>query len=231
MKALIAQLKDLNKLDLQLRMLKKDLERLPRELASGENLPRSLRSALERGRAEITRLKMEADGLELEVKSGEDALKRLATQMNVMRSSKEFETVRRQMDAQRGWNRENTDKALELLEKVDLAQKQATQTETALADAEKAQAAEAVRVEQEMAEMRVKVQALTTERAGLTKDLPEKELVTYDRIVYSRGDAIAHVNRGICSACYMKLPPQIHNLALLAKDLVCCPSCGRILTA
>jgi predicted nucleic acid-binding Zn-ribbon protein len=231
MKEIIERLKELNKLDLQMQSLKKDMDRLPRELAQKEELPRGLRITIERAKSEIIRLKMEADAVELEVTSGEEALKRYAGQMNVLRTSKEFETVRRQMDAQRAWNKENEGKALELLEKVDGLKKDVEQNTKALEEAEKELAAETARVDKEVTELNSQYQALAKEREGLAQDVPDKELELYNRITASRGQAIATVERGICSACYMRIPAQVHNLALLAKELVVCPSCGRLLTA
>jgi uncharacterized protein len=231
MKDIIERLKTLNKIDVQLQMLKKDMERLPKELAEKGVLPKTLKGSIERAKTEITRLKIEADNFELEVKSGEEALKRYASQMNVLRTSKEFESVRRQMDAQRAWNKENEGKVLELLEQVENKQKEVEKNSAALADAEKLLADDTTRIEKEVAELKTQFDTLSTERANLAKDLPEKELVIYNRIAAGRGQAIAIVDRGICSACFMKIPPQVHNLALLARELVCCPSCGRILTA
>jgi uncharacterized protein len=135
------------------------------------------------------------------------------------------------MDAQRAWNKENEGKVLELLEQVEAKQKEVEKNSAALADAEKLLADDTVRIEKEVAELKTQYDTLSTERANLAKDLPEKELVIYNRIAAGRGQAIAIVDRGICSACFMKIPPQVHNLALLARELVCCPSCGRILTA
>ena len=158
-------------------------------------------------------------------------MKRYAGQMNVLRTSKEFETVKRQMDAQRVWNKENETKELELLEQVDVKVKDVEKNSAALADAEAMLAKETERVEKEVAELRVQYDTIAAERATLAKDLPEKELTIYDRIAAGRGQAIATVEKGNCSACFMKIPAQVHNMALLAKELVCCPSCGRILTA
>ena len=231
MKEIIDRLKTLNKLDVRLRTIKKDLERLPKELSEKQVQPKTLRASIERAKAEIIRLKMEADAAELEVKSGEEGLKRYASQMNVMRTSKEFDTIRRQMDAQRAWNKENENKVLEILEKVDAKQRDVDQNSKSLAETEQLLAIEALRVEKEVAELNAQYEELATERAGLARDVPDKELTVYNRIVHNHGMAIAVVERGICSACFMKLPPQVHNLALLAKDLVHCPSCGRILTA
>jgi predicted nucleic acid-binding Zn-ribbon protein len=231
MKEIIDRLKSLNKIDVQLQTIKKDMERLPRELSEKHIQPKTLRNAIERAKADVSRLKLDAESMELEIKSGEEALKRYAGQMNVLRTSKEFETVKRQMDAQRAWNKENEGKALELLEQVDAKQKDIEKNSASLAEAEKALAEESAKVDKVIAELKAQYDTLAAERAGLAKDLPDKELIIYDRIAAGRGQAIATVERGNCSACFMKIPPQVHNLALLAKELVCCPSCGRILTA
>ncbi len=230
MRETINQLKRLNEHDVKLRMIKKDMERLPRELAEKQQVPKQLRAVIDKLKADIARLRLEAENLELEVKSGEEAIKRLSTQMNVLRTSKEFETVRRQMDAQRSWNKENDSKELELLEQIDGKQKDVDKNAAALAEAEKVVAAEAARIEKELVELGGQRATLAAERENMAKDLPEKELTIYNRIVHSHGQAIATVDRGICSACFMKIPPQVHNLVLLAREMVCCPSCGRILT-
>lgn len=231
MKEIINLLKSLNEIDVKLNMIKKDMERLPKELAEKQVLPKSLRTSIDKTKADITKLKMEADSIELEVKSGEETLKRYASQMNTMRTSKEFETVKRQMDAQRAWNKENEGKVLELLEQVDAKQKDIDKNSTALAEADKVVADESQRVDKELGELKAQLDTLAAQRATMAKDVPEKELTVYNRIAGGQGKAIASVERGICSGCFMKIPPQVHNLALLGRELVCCPSCGRILTA
>ncbi|MCY3018682.1 MAG: C4-type zinc ribbon domain-containing protein [Planctomycetota bacterium] len=231
MKDIIERLKKVNECDLHLSMIKKDLERLPKELAGQEALPKALRTSIDRAKAEIVRLKMEADAAELEVKSGEEALKRYAGQLNILRHNKEFEAVRRQMDAQRAWNKENESKCYKLLEEAEAKQKALENDSAALAEAEQALALETERVNQTVAELRAQYESLTAEREQMTKDVPDRELELYNRVVSARGQAIAHVESGICSACFMKVPAQVHNLALLGQELVCCPSCGRILTA
>lgn len=231
MKEIINLLKSLNEVDVKLSMIKKDMERLPKELAEKQVLPKTLRASIEKAKADIIKLKVEADSIELEVKSGEETLKRYAQQMNVMRTSKEFETVKRQMDAQRAWNKENEGKVLELLEQVDVKEKDIEKNNAALVEADKVVAEVSQRVEKEVGELRTQMDSLAAERATLAKDVPEKELTIYNRIASGQGKAIANVERGICSGCFMKIPPQTHNLAILARELVCCPSCGRILTA
>lgn len=231
MKSILQQLRTLNDVDVRIQTLRKDLDRLPKELATQGEEPRLLRDQLERRKAEIKRLKGEAEAVEQDLKSGMEALKRYANQMNLLRTSKEFEAVKRQMDAQRVWNSQNEDKALEFLKQADDKQKDVDEQSQRLAELEAALEARRLQVEKDVAELKAQAGRLQAERGELSKALPEKELAIYDRIVVNRGQALARIERGHCSACHMKLPPQIHNLVLLGKELVTCSSCGRILTA
>src|SRR5258708_20593533 len=172
MKEIIDLLKSLNQFDIRLRTLKKDMERLPKELSEKQSALKTSKAAIERANAEIMRLKIDADSAELEVKSGEEALKRYSGQMNVLRTSKEFDTVRRQMDAQRAWNRENENKYLELMEKVETKQKDVEQNNKALSEAEAALAIETQRVEKEVAELQTDYDKIAAERGVLARDVP-----------------------------------------------------------
>jgi hypothetical protein len=232
MHSIIEQLRVLNDLDVRLQSIQRDLERLPKTLEEREQELKALREQIERRKEEVKRLRADADAMDLELKSGMDTLKRLASQLNVLRTSKEFDVVRRQMDAQRVWNSQIEDKALALMNQADEKQKDVEQLGEQLSAQEQALAAERARVEKDLEELKAQQTGLAGQRKELAKEVPDKELAIYDRIVVNRGQAIATVNAsGYCSACHMKLPPQIHNLALLAQELVTCPSCMRILTA
>lgn len=230
MKDIIQKLHKLNDLDIDLQSIRKDLDRIPKELAAKEEEPKLLREQIEKRKNEILKLKMEADAIELEIKAGMEALKRYASQLNVLRTSKEFEAVKRQMEAQRGWNSENEDKALALLSQAEVKQKESDALSTKLAEVDAALTIERERVNKDVGELSKKRDEILAVRGELAKDVPGKELAIYDRIVVNRGQATAKVNKGFCAACHMKLPPQVHNLVLLAKELVTCPSCDRILT-
>lgn len=231
MKAIIEQLRTLNEIDNKIAMVRKDMERLPRELADRQSPIKLLRVQIDKTKSEITQLKISADAAELDVKAGDEALKRLAMQMNVLKTSKEWDTIKRQMDAQRGWNRENESKELLLLEQIEVKQAEFEKHSAALKELESSSSSETERVEKELRELQTRLNELTTEREKLAPDIPDNELTIYTRIAGTRGVAIAYVKNGNCSLCFMRLPAQIQNLALLGRDLTCCPSCGRILTA
>ncbi|MCZ7644229.1 MAG: C4-type zinc ribbon domain-containing protein [Planctomycetota bacterium] len=232
MKSIIQQLRILNDVDLKLRTVRKDLERIPKEIKDKEEEPRLVGEQIERRKAEVVRLQGEIESLDEELKLGETALKRYSSQMSILRTPKEFESVKRSIDAQKQNNKQTEAKTLELMGAADALQKEIGELETRLKELNAALDLDRQAAEKDLGELRADNATLGAQRATLAREIPGKELGIYDRIVVSRGDAIANVKKGgICSACYMGLPPQTHNLALLAKELVTCPSCGRILTA
>ena len=231
MKVIIEQLRTLNDIDVRLGIVKRDLERLPRELAEKQAPIKSMKAAIDRAKMEVIRMKVDADSADLEVKAGEETLKKLGEQMNILKTQKEFEAIRRQMEAQRNWNKENESKELGILEKIEAKQKDIEKQQAAVDTLVSASSDESQRIEKEVGELRGRLEELSAQRAKLAPEIPETELSTYNRIA-GRGEvALAVVRNGNCSECYMRLPAQIQNLALIGKELTCCPSCGRILTA
>lgn len=231
MKAIIEQLRTLNDIDVRMGVVKRDLERLPRELAEKQAPIKSIKAAIDRIKMDVIRLKVDSDSAELEVKVGEEALKKLGEQMNILKTTKEFETIRRQMENQRNWNKENEEKELGMLEKIEARQKEVEAQEAKLNALVSETSSESERIEKELAELRARFEELSGQRAKVAPEIPDAELTVYDRIA-GRGDvALAYVKNANCSECFMRLPAQIQNLALIGKELVCCPSCGRILTA
>lgn len=231
MKSIIEKLRILNDIDVQLQAIDKDLERLPKELAEKEEEVQTLTDAIAKRRREIKQMKLDAEALELELKAGDAALKKFSEQINMLRTSKELEAVKRQINTQKMFNSKTEKRALELLEQADAGEKEANASDEQLKELQTALDEERQRVEKDLGELNSEKEQLGSQRKQLAQEIPDKELGIYDRIVVNRGQAIARVDRGVCSACYIQLPPQVHNLAILGKELVTCSSCGRILTA
>lgn len=232
MKTIIPSLRRLNDLDQKLHSIKKDLERIPKDLENKETDLRVQRDRLERRKAEVAAFKADAKGLEDELELGETALKRYNSQMNSLRTPKELETMRRQMDDQRRANQRLMDRSLEMLSQAEVKQKELDEATIKLAESEKSMVAERAKLAKDVEDLKAEQAKFNSEREGIAKDIPEKELGIYTRVGASKGVAITVVEKnGTCSSCFIKLPPQFHNEVLIGRELVTCPSCGRILTA
>ena len=177
MKAIIEQLRTLNDIDVRLGIVKRDLERLPRELAEKQAPIKSMKAAIDRAKMDVIRMKVDADSADLEVKAGEETLKKLGEQMNILKTQKEFEAIRRQMESQRNWNKENETKELGFLEKIEAKQKDIEKQQAAIDALVSASAEDSERIEKEVAELRG-----TVEREGaacgilITRNEPTKPM-------------------------------------------------------
>lgn len=66
-------------------------------------------------------------------------------------------------------------------------------------------------------------------RDGLRGKLDEGLLLSFDRIRAKRGNALAEVIDGSCSACHVGVRPQRLNDLLNDAELIACDSCARLL--
>ncbi len=63
----------------------------------------------------------------------------------------------------------------------------------------------------------------------MRKGVDDTLLATYDRILKSRGYAVAEVLEHRCTACQVMLRPQVLSNIRAAQEVVHCDSCGRML--
>lgn len=229
MKEIVAKLRRLNELDIRRQALRKDVERLPAELAEKRREPAALRVEIERLNEERRSDKLAAEEAEMEAKSGYETLKRYAAQLNHVRNNKEMSSLRRQMDAQRAWNKENEDKALGFLQKVEENEGKLAKLLEQAEHLERELEEETRRVEREVEGWKKELAAMDAQREKAASEIPEPEISLYNRAA-GRGKALAEVKDGHCAACFMKLTPQVEDTVLLGREMVVCSSCGRILT-
>ena len=72
--------------------------------------------------------------------------------------------------------------------------------------------------------------SLNQRRRQLSGQLPISLFSTYDRMSRTRrGQALAQVRNGICTACRMKVRPKVFSDVRKGDQMVTCESCGRIL--
>ena len=105
-----------------------------------------------------------------------------------------------------------------------------------LTDAEAALKAESAEAERQKAEALKEGDAVRDSAAQadarsnkLRKGVDETLLATYDRILKSRGSAVAEVLEHRCTACQVMLRPQVLSNIRAAQEVVHCDSCGRML--
>lgn len=87
-----------------------------------------------------------------------------------------------------------------------------------------------VELEHEDEEARNASVNLNARREQLAQNVPRALFATYDRMSrVKRGQALAEVRDGICTACRMKVRPKLFSDVRKGDQMMTCESCGRIL--
>jgi len=94
---------------------------------------------------------------------------------------------------------------------------------------------EDVKEEQSKIKLKIKeknaeLKKLQGDEKKITPGLDEDILFKFERIIRSKaGVGIVSLTKGVCTGCYMILPPQFVNTVHLGTKVEFCPYCSRIL--
>ena len=164
-----------------------------------------------------------------------ESLKKYQSQQKAVKTNKEYGALLNEMDGVKKEIRTREDEILSLDEVVAESQKQSETHDDSFP-------VEAAGYEEQMTEWRAEQAALTVEieagekkAAEFRKNVDRKLLSVFDRIAKSRaGIAVARVamvanQTAACSACNVRLRPQLLSDLRLSKETIHCESCKRIL--
>jgi predicted nucleic acid-binding Zn-ribbon protein len=164
-----------------------------------------------------------------------EGLKKFQAQQKAVKTNKEYGALLNEMDNVKKEIRTREDEILSL-EEV------AAEARTAAESQDDSFPVEAAGYEEQMTEWRAEQAALTAEiekgeakAAELRKQVDRKLLAVFDRIAQGRaGVAVARVSMvgnqtAACSACNVRLRPQLLSDLRLSRETIHCESCKRIL--
>ena len=81
----------------------------------------------------------------------------------------------------------------------------------------------------EAAALKVSLEGLAAERAGVVSSLTPQVLATFELVAKRRGGvAIAEARDGICTICHVRMRPQVFNNVRRNDQIIQCDSCQRI---
>jgi hypothetical protein len=222
-------LKQIHELNIQLRTVQEKLERGPKRIHAREQLVEKKTLELEAAEKKLTDLKLSAKEKNSTLGAKEGKINDLQAKLNAAATNVEYDTLRRQIDADRAANEVLEMEILECLERVD-QQQMAIQTlkqELARTKTELEKARGEVAAEEPG--LTVQAEDLSSRLNEAERELPGEILERYRRLVKNHGaDALAVLESRSCSACFTKLSPQ-DVVNVNTGKFVFCRACGRLL--
>jgi predicted nucleic acid-binding Zn-ribbon protein len=220
-----------------LRAAKAKLARCRRNVILKENQLRTLQNSLEAKKEEIQLTKIQADRLELEIKSIDQTLAKYRAALNLAKSNKEYAAILSELNTTKADSSKTESQALELIKIIDIDQSQCDQIKaqieqekTELNEIRKQTEEQAKKFEAEIAEIERQWQEAAKDAPHDALDIFKRVAETYD------GEAIAEIEvhdqrSGVytCGGCFMSLTTETANTLLSRDEIIRCPNCTRIL--
>ena len=224
-----ALLRRLHSLLQQTADLRSQIERGPRQVAAAAALVAKAQAKLDEANEQVRAATMKADDKQLQMKSREDKVRTLESQLNTAASNKEFSLLKEQIAAEKQANDCLSDEIFEVLEDIDRLNQH---VEAAAAEVQENQDAKAEReasVEQRLVTVREDLRDAEAKLAEEEGKLPIAAKPLYDRLVAAGGDdALAKLDGTSCNACNQVMRTQLID-DMQMGIMMQCPACHAIL--
>jgi len=210
--------------------VEREIQEIPKSLATKTELLNRLKKSSQDRAASLAAAQVRLVDISQKLIEAEQAREGYEGQMDAISTQREYEALDKEI-------KDATEKEQGL--RKDLQREQALEEEmkNALEKEEMMIRKQEEDVKEEQSKIKLKVKEKNSELKKLLGDekkitpgLEEDILFKFERIIKSKsGLGIVSLTKGVCTGCYMILPPQFVNTVRLGAHVEFCPYCSRIL--
>jgi len=216
--------------DAALDLLQKDMDRVPREIASLRTGLESAQNRLKAAKNATLGFEKNKKEKELELAAKEEAIRKHGMELNQVKTNEAFKALQNEIDQDKTATSQIETGILEAMEGIDASRREEKVAASEFKAAEDKAQAEIGVWEKRLAELKSKFDASKAVRDEAAAQVPPEMLRIYNHArMRGKNDAIVPVDGGNCSACRINLAPQMIVEVTKAKSMVVCESCQRIL--
>ncbi len=206
------------------------IDDIPRALATKTELLKRLKKTYIQKNEELVKAKDKLKSTRQKMLDAELEREKYERQMDVIRTQREYEALDKEIkdatEREQDFRRElqNEEKLLEEM------QENLEKEEVMINKQEEEVKSEQSRIKHEMKDKQKVLQKLERDEKKLTPGLDEELLFKFERIIRSKaGLGIVPLIDGVCTGCFVILPPQFVNDVRSSNNIMFCPDCSRML--
>lgn len=223
------QLYQLQEVDLELESNERALQQVTSQLGESQEVVRA-RNKLASERQRLEELKRQQHSLEWEI--DDIATKLTATEDKLYSGSigspKELANLQHEVDGLKTRRSQLEDKALDIMEQVELATASVATISSQLKTVEAEWQSQQQQLSADMEQLKAVLSDLKHKRQTLSAEIDPGAVELYHELKEKKGTAVAKVEQGICRGCRISLSATELQRAR-SGSLTQCSSCGRIL--
>ncbi len=220
----------LQELDSEINKITLFLKQVPKRIQEIDNKIDQSKSLVTQAKEKLNQNQKNRRILEAKTQDAESKIKKLQSQLNDVRTNKEYSALLREIDEAK-FAKEKSEELIitemlnadEIEMEIQEAEAQAKESETRLSNDKNV-------IREEKQKMETRHMELLEEKNELQPKIPPEQLGLYLTIYEkNNGVALSPVTDDFCSICQIRIRPQIINELIAGDKIILCENCGRIL--
>jgi predicted nucleic acid-binding Zn-ribbon protein len=210
--------------------VEKEINEIPKSLATKTELLNRLKKSSQDRLAGWQATQARITELAQKLTEAEQARERYEGQMDAISTQREYEALDKEIkdatEKEQNLRKELQREQTSVEELKNLLEKEEMMIQKQEEDVKEEQSKIKLKIKEKTAELK----KLQGEEKKITPGLEEDILFKFERIIKNKsGLGIVSLAKGVCTGCYMILPPQFVNTVRLGERVEFCPYCSRIL--
>jgi len=220
----------LQQLDNEIESRRKALADLPAALAALDARVEARQTTLSAAKQRQTDNQGARRALEKDLAVVQGRLTKFKDQLMEVKTNKEYTAMQHEIVMAQDGVRGFEDQILELLVLADELDTAVKTADAALTKEKNEVAKERGAREQATSTMGAEIEGLLKQRGAVVSEMTRETLALFDRVSSRhKGSVVAEARDGHCTACHVRLRPQMSNEVRRGDRLIQCESCQRIL--
>ena len=229
MKNVLKFLIDLQEIDRQLFEIEEKKGSLPEQVEKLESQAVSIRSELESAQSSLDENQKELINIKGTLMDAAGKVKKYQDQLYLVTTNREYDALTNEIETVKSEMVEMENRQLVLESEIE-------ELESTVASSEEQSSTFIKQLEANRDELKeksdltdAKQKELEIQREDLTKNISQRYLRKYERILKARRRAVVAIERSACIGCHKQLSPQVVYEIQQMDTFIECENCGRIL--
>jgi len=221
---------ELQKIDLDLKTIKEEKERYPKDIKKLDEKQKIEKERIQKEREKVESLEKTRRQKEGHLNTEQEKIKRAEGRMSEVKTNKEYQALLSEIDAMKGANSRIEEEILQVMDEIDELKKGLSKREKEVGVTLEKIEAERRKLEEQVAYDEKIWNEQMERREVLSKQIESKLFKLYNTLKEKRhGVGVVNVRNETCQGCFVNVPPQMFIEVQKNNALIRCPNCNRIL--